>query len=369
MNTALHPKTTAELQEMVTAAPLLSVRGGGSKPALSMPASGVVCVDLRRLSGVIEYVPDEYVFTAYAGTPVSQVANELSRNGQYLPFDPLLAGRGATLGGTVAANTCGSGRFRYGGVRDFILGVRFVDGRGQLVRSGGKVVKNAAGFDLPKFFVGSLGRYGILVEVSFKVFPEPRSYLTLEFTYPSLAAAQAAVFRLATQPLDIDALDIEPGERISEKAACRLHVRLGGLEAGLPERAARLEELLQSEREPLPQQLLLGDCEAAYWRDVNHFSWVPQHASLLKVPLPPRSVPLLDARLPSAPRRYTAGGSVAWLAVNDLEAARAALTDLGLTGLRIWGPGGEPFVGPRRGLVLAQRAKRALDPSGKFGEA
>jgi hypothetical protein len=89
---------------------------------------------------------------------------------------------------------------------------------------------------------------------------------------------------------------------------------------------------------------------------------------LLKVPLPARSVPLLDARLRSAVRRYTAGGNVAWLAVNDMEAARAALTELGLTGLRIWGPGGEPFVGPRRGMVLAQRAKRALDPSGKFGE-
>jgi len=365
MDTALHPKTTAELQEMVAAAPRLSVRGGGSKPALSAPAAGAACVDVRRLSGVIEYVPDEYVFTAYAGTPVFHVADELSRHGQYLPFDPLLAGRGATLGGTVAANTCGSGRFRYGGVRDFILGVRFVDGRGQLVRSGGKVVKNAAGFDLPKFFVGSLGRYGILVEISFKVFPQPRSYLTLEFTYPSLAAAQAAAFRLAIQPLDIDALDFEP----VEKTACRLHVRLGGLEAGLPERAARLEGILQSERQPVPQQLLLGDYEAAYWRDVNHFAWVPPHASLLKVPLPPRSVPLLDALLPSAVRRYTAGGSVAWLAVNDLEAARTALTDLGLTGLRIWGPGGEPFVGPRRGMVLAQRAKRALDPSGKFGEA
>jgi hypothetical protein len=193
---------------------------------------------------------------------------------------------------------------------------------------------------------------------------------------------------LAAQPLDIDALDFEP----AEKTACRLHVRLGGLEAGLPERAARLEEFLQSERQPLPQQLLpafgerggvsppeseqqplaqqllLGDYEAAYWRDVNNFTWVPPQAALLKVPLPARSVPLLDARLRSAVRRYTAGGNVAWLAVNDMEAARAALTELGLTGLRIWGPGGEPFVGPRRGMVLAQRAKRALDPSGKFGE-
>jgi glycolate oxidase FAD binding subunit len=365
MNTILQPTTTAELQEIVTASPRLCVRGGGSKPGLSTPAAGATAVDLRRLSGILEYVPDEFVFTAYAGTPVSQVAEELARHGQYLPFDPLLVGRGATLGGTVAANTCGSGRYRYGGVRDFILGVRFVDGRGQLVRSGGKVVKNAAGFDLAKFLVGSLGRYGILVEVSFKVFPRPRSYLTLEFTYPSLAEVQRAIFRLAVEPLDIDALDFEP----AGKTEFRLIARLGGLEAGLPDRTGRLEEFLQGEGRPLPQQTLLGDGEAAYWREVNQLAWVPSEASLLKVPLAPRVVPVLDARLRSAVRRYTAGGSVAWLAVDDLRAARNVLTDLGLTGLRIWGPGGDPFVGSRRGMLLAQRAKRALDPSARFGEA
>lgn len=365
MNTVLQPTTTAELQEMVTASPRLSVRGGGSKPGLSAPAAGAIRVEMRRLSGMIEYVPDEFVCTAYAGTPVSQVADELARHGQYLPFDPLLAGRGATLGGTVAANTCGSGRYRSGGVRDFVLGVRFVDGRGQLVRSGGQVVKNAAGFDLAKFFVGSLGRYGILVEISFKVFPRPRSYLTLEFTYPSLAEVQRAVFRLAVEPLDIDALDFEP----AGKSEFRLLVRLGGLEAGLPDRAARLEEFLLVEGRPLPQQTLLGDSETAYWRDVDQLAWVPSEAWLLKVPLAPRSVALLDARLRSALRRYTAGGSVAWLAVDDLQAARIVLTDLGLTGLRIWGSGGDPFVGPRRGMVLAQRAKQALDPAGRFGEA
>lgn len=364
MSTALQPATIAELQELVLAAPRLSVRGGGSKPGLSPPAANAVAVDLHGLSGILEYVPDEFVVTARAGTPVSQIADELFRHGQYLPFDPLLAGRGATLGGTVAANTCGSGGYRWGGVRDFLLGVRFVDGRGQLVRSGGKVIKSTAGFDLARFLVGSLGRYGILVELSFKVFPRPRSFLTLEFTYPSLAEVQRALFRLAVEPWDIDALDFEPlGKKF------RLLVRLGGWEAALPDRAARLEEFLQAAGETLPQQTLLGDREAAYWREVNQLAWVPPAASLLKVPLPLRSVPSFDARFASAARRYTAGGSVAWLAVEDLSAARAVLTELGLTGLQVWGAGGDPFVGPRRGLALAQRAKRALDPAGRFGEA
>ncbi len=95
--------------------------------------------------------------TMLAGTRVSEVISILGKQGQYLPFDPLLADRGATIGGTVASNAAGSGRFRFGGIRDFLLGVRFVDGRGKCIRGGGQVVKNAAGFDYPKLLVSQLG--------------------------------------------------------------------------------------------------------------------------------------------------------------------------------------------------------------------
>src|SRR5207253_6842143 len=131
------------------------------------------------LRGITEYDPSEFTFTAGAGTPVREIVAALAESGQYLPFDPMLVEAGATLGGTVAAGLSGPGRFRFGGVRDFILGVRFVDGAGRLLRMGGKVVKNAAGFDLPKFFCGSLGRFGLIVEATFKVFPRPASRLTL----------------------------------------------------------------------------------------------------------------------------------------------------------------------------------------------
>ncbi|NJN81466.1 MAG: FAD-binding protein, partial [Caldilineaceae bacterium] len=148
--------------------------GGGSKPALSTPRDRAA-LEMRSLTGILEYDPGEYTITALAGTGLSEVQATLAANGQYLPFDPPLADRGATLGGTVAAGLSGPGRVRYGGVRDFLIGVRFVDGRGRLVRGGGKVVKNAAGFDLPKLFVGSLGTLGLLVETTFKVFPQPRA--------------------------------------------------------------------------------------------------------------------------------------------------------------------------------------------------
>ena len=165
------------------------MRGGGSKPGLSTPGDDVTVLDMSGLRGVVEYEPNEFVFTALAGTPVAEVVAMLAEHGQYLPFDPPFAAAGATLGGAVASGLSGPGRYRYGGVRDFVIGVRFVDGLGQLVRGGGKVVKNAAGFDLPKLMVGSLGRLGALVELSFKVFPKPPAFATLRVDYPSLAAA------------------------------------------------------------------------------------------------------------------------------------------------------------------------------------
>ena len=161
-------------------------RGNGTKTALSAAPDGVTPLDLSGLSGVIEYQPGEFTFTALAGTRVTEIAAVLAEHGQYLPFDPLLAEAGATLGGTVAAGANGPGRYHYGGLRDFILGVRYVDGEGQIVYAGGKVVKNAAGFDIPKLMVGSLGQFGALVEMTFKVFPKPEANATLRLECASV---------------------------------------------------------------------------------------------------------------------------------------------------------------------------------------
>src|SRR6185295_2272695 len=136
------PASPEEAQEAVRACPRLLPRGGASKPALSTPDEGVASLELSGLRGVLEYEPGEFTFTALAGTPVGEVDALLAGQGQYLPFDPILAQRGATLGGTVGAGANGPGRQRYGGLRDFLLGVRFVNGEGKLVRGGARVVKN-----------------------------------------------------------------------------------------------------------------------------------------------------------------------------------------------------------------------------------
>ena len=278
--------------------------GAGTKPALSSDTTATR-VDLTGLAGIVEYEPGEYTFTARAGTRLADIEQVLAEHGQYMPFDPPLVQAGATLGGTIAAGISGSGRYRYGGVRDFMLGVRLVDGQGQLVRGGGKVVKNAAGFDLPKLMVGSLGRLGIIVEASFKVFPAPAAYTTLRVAYPTLADALTALAPIMQGTFDLEALDIVP-----QMDGVEVYVRMGGIETVLAARQERLQTTLGAGT-PLP-----ADQEAAFWAEQREFGWAAADAALVKVATTPTSLPALDAVL--APtgiaRRYAVGGNLAWLA-------------------------------------------------------
>ena len=133
----LQPTTIDGVQQSVCAAARILPRGGGTKPVLSTPPEGVTALELSGLRGVTEYEPEEFTFTALAGTPLAEVNQILAEHGQYLPFDPPLVERGATLGGTVASGLSGPGRYQYGGVRDFLLGARYVDGEGNLIYGGG----------------------------------------------------------------------------------------------------------------------------------------------------------------------------------------------------------------------------------------
>ncbi len=352
--------TIDEAQQAVAQNEHVVVRGHGTKTALCAPADGAVELDLTGLSGVLEYEPGEFTFTALAGTPVATVAGLLAEHGQYLPFDPPLVERGATLGGTVAAGLSGSGRYRFGGVRDFILGVRFVDGQGQLVHGGGKVVKNAAGFDLPKLMVGSLGQYGVLAEFSFKVFPCPEAYLSLRAAFPDLAAALAPLQRVYTAPLDVDALDVW----VAGDGRAELWVRLGGLSAVLPARAERIRGLLGG------GDSVAGPDEAALWHEARELRWVPDGRCLVKVPLNPARLAAFDAAVGAltVERRYSGGGNVAWVALapDQLPRLEAALSAQGLAGLVVLGPAGRPLLGQRTGEAFARRVKSALDPNGRF---
>lgn len=354
------PASLTDLQSLLRVAPCWRARGGGSKSALSAPAKGETVIELSGLAGVLEYDPDEFTFTALAGTPVADVQNLLAEHGQYLPFDPPLVSKGATLGGTVASGLSGAGRYRYGGVRDFILGVQWVNGEAQLLRAGGKVVKNAAGFDLPKLFVGSCGQLGLLTELTFKVFPKPQAYATLRQEFRRIEDALEAVYKLFHSQMDLESLELRPSAR-----SVTVYVRLGGLREALPARLDRLGKLLGG------GEILEGGNDVLLWNGIREFEWAGQAAALVKVPLTPARIAALDVELEKLnyTRRYSAGGQVAYIAgPDDLNGLHALLAAQNLSGLKLFGSPVHRFIGaPRSNHAFAQRAKQALDAAQKFG--
>lgn len=356
----MKPTTIEELQSLTCSHPRLSLHGSRSKSALIV-CDGITQLDLTEFSGMIQYTPSEYTFTAWAGTKIAEIEHILNENNQFLPFDPPLVRHRATLGGTVASGLSGSGRYRYGGLRDFVLGVKYMDSNGQLVHAGGKVVKNAAGFDIPKLMVGSLGGFGALLELSFKVLPKPLSYSTVSAHYSSLQEALDKLIILTATPLDLYCLDLEPQEGDN----VMLKVRIGGKPKSFTERIQRLESILGN------GEAIEGNQEMEYWSEIREFSWLPNNCSLVKVPLTPNRVTKIDAFLSARniKRRYTVGANLAWIGwdgpIEDLD---KYLMESGLSGLVVIGSPGHPQLGFRENGSFTHRIKQALDPLGRWIE-
>lgn len=347
MNAPLLPTTLAELAEAVRSAPRVLAVGARTKPRLSAVNDEVTLISTLGLTGITEYQPDEFTFTALAGTPLREISAALAARGQYLPFDPPLAEAGATLGGTLGAGLSGPGRFRFGGLRDFILGVRFVDGTGRLLRLGGKVVKNAAGFDVPKFLVGSLGRFGVFGEITFKVFPRPATTLTLRLPVTDAAAATALVTTAASARWEIDALDLLPA---ADAIALRLAGPSGALQIIAAEVLARF-----------PGEILSITDADALWADLRELRWTHGEGSLLKLALIPSQLPTLAARVQALSGRLhvSAGGNAA------LVSLPAPATSLGLPALTLRGSGPLWLDAPTAPAITAD-VKIALDPQNRF---
>jgi glycolate oxidase FAD binding subunit len=156
----------------------LCMRGGGTKDFYGGPIHGFE-LNTSDLRGIVDYEPTELVITARAGTPLAEIEAALREEGQMLAFEPPHFGQSATLGGCVAAGLSGPRRPYAGAVRDFVLGVRMLDGKGDDLKFGGRVMKNVAGYDVSRLMAGSLGTLGVLVEVSLKVLPLPAAEATL----------------------------------------------------------------------------------------------------------------------------------------------------------------------------------------------
>ena len=181
----------------------LCLRGGGSKTFYGGPAQGEP-LDVRDHRGIVSYEPTELVVTARAGTPLEELEAVLAERRQGLAFEPPAFGGAATVGGVLAAGLSGPGRPSRGAVRDFVLGVKVLDGEGRVLTFGGQVMKNVAGFDVSRLMAGSLGTLGLILEVSFKVLPLPVAEATLRFEL-SQAQALETMNRWAAQPLPVTA--------------------------------------------------------------------------------------------------------------------------------------------------------------------
>lgn len=337
--------TDTDISEAILANDRIRPFGGGTKPRLSESSGSTFRLDLRDLQGITEYQSSEYTITARAGTTIRELKETLAREGQYLPFDPLWADAGATLGGTVAANAAGPGRFRFGGVRDFILGVTLIDGRGKRVVGGGKVVKNAAGFDLPKFMVGSMGRWGVMTDITCKVFPRPPASMSRQWHLPSHQSAGDKITELSRSRFEADALEYLPNEK-------RLVARFAGPEQGLHEMAAAIGG------EAGPSEF--------WWSELNEFAWAEPGSFLVRVALTPRTMVAVLPEIDQGKLHVSAGGNCLWIAGEDLPGLSDLLVRHQLAGLVYRGPSPDLWMGqiPNRKIDAALQA--VFDPDHRF---
>lgn len=272
----------------------LHIRSGGTKDFYGnqdsrSPDSGTL--DATAYTGIVDYEPTELVITARTGTRLADLEAELSREGQMLAFEPPHFGVGATLGGCIAAGLSGPRRAFAGAARDFVLGVRMLDGRGEDLHFGGQVMKNVAGYDVSRLMTGSMGTLGLLLEVSLKVLPLPAMELTLRMAM-SEAEAIEKMNAWAGRPLPVSAICFCEGQ---------LSVRLSGAEPAV--RAARAvlggEEISQ---------------EAAFWESVREqtHSFFQSAGQLWRVSIKPTAEPL------ALPGRQLIewGGALRWLAID-----------------------------------------------------
>ncbi|MDB5481252.1 MAG: hypothetical protein JWO83_2305 [Caulobacteraceae bacterium] len=315
---------------------------GGDTKAFYGRAVGGERLDVSGYAGVVDYEPSELVITTRAGTRIKEIEALLARQNQRLAFEPPVLGSDSTLGGVVAAGLAGPRRPFAGAVRDSVLGVTVLGGKGEALRFGGTVFKNVAGFDGFRLMAGALGCLGVLLEVSLRVAPIPASELSRSFDL-SWPAAQAWITTLMRRPLPLSGV-AHDGER--------LHLRLSGPSAAVAAAAAEFG----GEETP-----------AVFWEDLRHRRTGSLGAPRLWRLSVPRTAALND--LPG-PAIRDWGGAEIWLDSDaPAERIRTFAAEAGghATLYRGAGPGEAVFSPLPPGLfALHKRLKAAFDPAGVF---
>ena len=303
----------AHLRDCTTAQ---RIRGGGTR---GFDGPGDV-LETGGLTGITLYEPGALTLVARAGTPLSEIEAALAAENQRLAFEPMdhrpvMATEGTpTIGGVVAANVSGPRRVSVGACRDFLLGVRFVDGRGQIVKNGGRVMKNVTGYDLVKLMCGAHGTLGVLTEVSLKVLPEVASAATLVLSGLSPATAVAAMAAAMGSPFEVSGAALVGDETF---------LRIEGFPDSVDYRAGALSRRLAPYGEP---RLLDTAASRARWRDIADLAALAGVAGdLWRISVRPSDAPDLVARIAPLAFQLDWAGGLVWCVTDPGRDVRAAM--------------------------------------------
>ena len=319
----------------------LRIRGGGSKDFYGQAFDGE-SLDMARYAGIVAYEPKELVVTVRAGTRLAELESALAAERQMLPFEPPHFGEAATIGGAVASGLSGPRRPYAGSVRDFVLGTRIVNGKGEDLSFGGRVIKNVAGYDVSRLMTGALGTLGVITEISFKVLPRPPAEATLAFEMDEDSAITQAN-RWAGLPLPVSGTAWQEG---------RLRVRLSGAATAVAAARTKMggEEIQAGE----------------YWRELreHRLPFFSAARALWRLSLPQTAAAVTTAH----PQLVEWGGGVRWVS-GDLDALDIRSTAERLGGHATLFRGGDKSIGvfhplPPALMKIHRRLKDAFDPSG-----
>jgi glycolate oxidase FAD binding subunit len=356
----------------------LRLRGGGSKDFYGESLQGEV-LDLNALRGIINYEPSELVVTVRAGTPLAELEAALAEKGQCLAFEPPRFGASAaspgntSCGGMVAAGLSGPARASAGAVRDFVLGVKLLNGRGELLTFGGQVIKNVAGYDVSRLMVGAMGTLGVLTEMSLKVLPGAPAEATLMCAGVGQKTALDLLHRWGGQPLPLNASCWLLESSVSPARDC-LFVRLRGAVAAVEAACPRMMADMQAkggEAERMDKAQAGADWDACRDQTLPFFQAPSSEMGLWRLSLP-QTAPALD--LPYA-QLIEWHGALRWLwaPLSAQTPLRQAAAEVGGTAMLFRSPqsASVPATGRFGPLTpplaqIHQRLKAEFDPAGIF---
>jgi glycolate oxidase FAD binding subunit len=393
MTDTAKPRDAKEVEDAVRWAlshdKTLDVIGRGSKHALGRPSQTDLTLDLSALSGVTLYEPQELVLSAKAATPIAEIEALLAASNQELTFEPLdygplLGGApgSGTLGGVIAANLSGPRRIKAGAARDHFLGVSAVTGRGDSIKSGGRVVKNVTGYDLCKILAGSFGTLAAMTDVTIKVLPKAETEATLVVHGLDDAQAAAAMAEAMGSPFDVSGAAHLPDHVASRfdglpDARAATVLRLEGVAPSVAHRSRALGALMQPYGE---RTLLDAPVSRALWRsirDVKAFA-APDTIGrpLWRISTAPGQGHKIVAQItPAAQVVYDWAGGLVWVAMPfaddpDATSIRAAIAACGGHATLVRAPlavrAAVPVFQPQEPAVAAleKRVKESFDPKG-----